>query len=466
MSDTLVFVELPDGRDIHAGWIHYEVNAGQYKPSINFEYSAGFLADPNNYPLSPDLPLHAGFIAAPMTRPVFMAFADTQPDAWGRKLIQADSRRIAKEEGHRWSPPSQLDLLLHVPDRTRQGAIRFREGTDGPFLAVPRAALPTFVDLEQLVLAVKQFERGRYDEHDDGIRMLVLAGTTQGGARPKATVLSPSGKLSIAKLPHPGDGPDVLAWEAVALELAVKSGVRAPTFELRRLDEERSILITERFDRTVAGNRVGYLSAKSLMLADDNVPVDYTMLAAHLGESSSHPTDDMGELFRRVALTLLVNNVDDHMKNHGVIRDQSGWRLSPIFDVNPFPFNASADSTPVTPDDDPSNRDIRSLVDASDQFRLSPDRAVQIVREVAAATDNWAAAAKGYDIDNDSIDLFANAFNNENRERATVLREPIPEVTVDLADTEPRRRPHVVGQQFVRAHIRNGRHVPGYWRHR
>src|SRR6476469_2364895 len=127
MSDTLVFVELPDGRDVHAGWIRYEVNARQYKPSINFEYSAGFLADPNGYPLSPDLPLHAGFIAAPMSRSVFMAFADTQPDAWGRKLIQADSRRIAKEEGRRWSPPSELDLLLRVPDRTRQGAIRFRE---------------------------------------------------------------------------------------------------------------------------------------------------------------------------------------------------------------------------------------------------------------------------------------------------------------------------------------------------
>ncbi len=30
-----------------------------------------------------------------------------------------------------------------------------------------------------------------------------------------------------------------------------------------------------------------------------------------------------------------MGNRDDHLRNHGFIREPSGWRLSPAFDVNP-----------------------------------------------------------------------------------------------------------------------------------
>lgn len=466
MTETVVFVEVPDGRTVHAGWIHYEPNAGQYKPSINFEYAGDFLADPGAYPLSPDLPLHSGFIPAPMSRDVFMAFADVQPDMWGRRLMHADFRRLAREEGRRWAPPSELDMLLHVPDQTRQGALRFRETAAGPFLGVSRASLPTLVDLDKLVAAADQFESGRYDADDDAIRMLIQVGTTQGGARPKATVVDSSGQLAIAKLPHPDDRWDVLAWEAVALEMAVTAGIRAPRFELRQLSERRSVLVTERFDRTGDGHRVGYLSAKALVLADYGTPVDYTILATHLGESSSRPAADTEELFRRVALTLLVNNVDDHMKNHGVTRDQSGWRLSPVFDVNPFPVDTPVDSTPVAPNDDPYDRDIRLLLDAADQFRLSPDRGAEIVQEITAAADDWAVVAKGYGVDADCVDFFATAFENPNRDRAATMTAPTPARTIDLSGTAPQQHTRRGGQEWVPPHIRNGKPVAGYWRQR
>jgi serine/threonine-protein kinase HipA len=468
MTETLVYVDLPEGRTVHAGWIHYETNAGQYKPSINFEYAATFLGDPDAYELSPDLPLRSGFLAAPLSRDVFMAFADAQPDAWGRKLLQPEFRRRARTEGRQWTPPTEMDMLLQVPDRTRQGALRFRSAADGPFLGESSATLPTLVDLDTLVAAAAGIENGTFDANDEGVRMLVQVGTTQGGARPKATVLDERGRLAIAKLPHPDDRWDVQGWEAVALELAGRSGIRVPHFTVHPLSEWRSVLVTERFDRD-GDRRIGYLSARSILLADPGAPVDYTSLAGHVGETSSRAAVDREELFRRVALTLLINNVDDHMKNHGVIRESSGWRLSPVFDLNPFPRRGQVDSTPVTPEDDPYDRDIRLLVASADQYRLTAGRAVEIIREVAAETAKWPTIAGKYVGDKESFDTFAEAFDGKNRMRAAELTAAAPPLVIDVADVaddDGHGAEISTGKFWVRAHIRNGRQVEGYWRER
>ena len=44
------------------------------------------------------------------------------------------------------------------------------------------------------------------------------------------------------------------------------------------------------------------------------------------------------ELWRRIAFSLLITNVDDHLRNHGLFHeDREFWRLSPAFDINPSP---------------------------------------------------------------------------------------------------------------------------------
>jgi serine/threonine-protein kinase HipA len=40
-----------------------------------------------------------------------------------------------------------------------------------------------------------------------------------------------------------------------------------------------------------------------------------------------------------------MNNTDDHLRNHGLLRSGSGWCLSPVFDINP---NPDATATRVT----------------------------------------------------------------------------------------------------------------------
>jgi len=43
------------------------------------------------------------------------------------------------------------------------------------------------------------------------------------------------------------------------------------------------------------------------------------------------------ELWGRMAFSRLVGNTDDHLRNHGFLLTKDGWRLSPMFDVNPNP---------------------------------------------------------------------------------------------------------------------------------
>jgi serine/threonine-protein kinase HipA len=51
----------------------------------------------------------------------------------------------------------------------------------------------------------------------------------------------------------------VTAWEAVAIELAHRAGIRVPTAKLHQIDG-KSVLVVERFDRD-ASRRIGYVSA-------------------------------------------------------------------------------------------------------------------------------------------------------------------------------------------------------------
>jgi serine/threonine-protein kinase HipA len=91
-----------------------------------------------------------------------------------------------------------------------------------------------------------------------------------------------------------------------------------------------------------------------------------------------------------------VNNTDDHLRNHGLIRDGSGWRLSPVFDVNPNPEIASVRETSVFGETQREAALLASIENA-ETFGLSHDLAAAIMKEVTSATSAWrkyATAAK------------------------------------------------------------------------
>ena len=76
----------------------------------------------------------------------------------------------------------------------------------------------------------------------------------------------------------------------------------------------------------------------TLVAGRDGVPGDYLEVAETLTEFGSRTSEDLQQLWRRIAFSIAIHNTDDHLRNHGFLRDgRAGWRLSPVFDINPNP---------------------------------------------------------------------------------------------------------------------------------
>ncbi|MEV0894273.1 type II toxin-antitoxin system HipA family toxin [Promicromonospora sp. MEB111] len=391
------------------------LNRGGALVGCTFRYDAAYLRDQRAYALCPELPLTPGNIPSGSDRPLFGVLADCQPDQWGRTLLFNAERRAARAEGRGFMTLTEVDFLLGVQDETRLGALRFSLDDGKTFMGPPRAEVPDLVDLPSLTDAADAVAQHRETDHD--VRLLVAAGTSMGGARPKVTVKDAEGDLWMAKLPETGDRWDVQAWEYLTLRLASDAGIEVPVARLHRIGPSRSILLTRRFDRRPDRGRIGFLSADSLTQKAFFEVIDYRTLAETLADHSGRPATDGHDLFRRVAFTLLVRNVDDHMKNHGFLRRADGWSLSPLFDVNPNPF-AVVESTPLRPGSTRIDRDVRVLLATADSYGLRQDDARRVLAEVAAATSGWSRIARDMSLPPEEIALMAEAFENPNRDEA------------------------------------------------
>jgi serine/threonine-protein kinase HipA len=417
VTTAQVFCELPDGRTLKVGEVTFAANAGGYLTATTFVHASQWLEEPSSYDLSAELPRSRGPLTYTGERLVPGPLADTGPDQWGRNLLFTAERKAAKKQGRQLRTLHEGHFLLLARDLTRQGALRFSMDGGDTFVADALDGVPTLIELDRLVDAAERQVGGVGTDAD--LDLLMRAGSSAGGARPKATVRLADGRLALAKFPSPADLWDVQAWEATALELARRAKVETPPFRLHRLDKGRSVLLVERFDRTPTGRR-GYLSAHSLLEQTTATRVTYLELVDALADVSANPQVDRTEMFRRIALSLMVHNVDDHMKNHGLLRTERGWRLSPVFDVNPFPAGQSVEPTSISGEPG-SLRDVLELLGVANHFGLDQDSAAQIVTDVEVATRDWAQVAAQNGIEEPEEAALATAFDTEARHQALRL---------------------------------------------
>ena len=131
--------------------------------STSFIYDDQYLANPGAYQLDPALPLVAGTLQTPVGRALFGGFADSLPDRWGRTLIQRAERARAQAAATAPRSMSEIDLLLGVRDDLREGALRFRRGGQGSFLAAEASGIPVLTDLPALLDIAARAERDAAD---------------------------------------------------------------------------------------------------------------------------------------------------------------------------------------------------------------------------------------------------------------------------------------------------------------
>lgn len=440
--------------DRQAGSFVEEVRPNFQKSSMTFTYLDSWLADPRSFAVSPDLPLQRGPHTPAVHRTTFRSFDDAAPDRWGRRLMDTRFRQEAKEGNERYRPASEIEMLLAVDDNTRQGALRFRR--DGAFISAggPRAGVQ---ELKKLVAAADRFRED--GSVDDDVRELIGVGSSPGGAQPKAWIHAPDGTMMLAKFPQTSDLYDVSAWELTAARLQADAGIRVMPSKRIDLGPDSSVFLTQRFDRD-GSRRIPYMSFRTAFDTREERP-DYATLAREVAAISTAPDDDAAELFSRAAMLAMINNIDDHMRNHGLLHVGNGWRLSPSFDVNPSRDGAS--DTPLTPEDDPFDRDVRLLLECAGDFRLTRDQALDRLRTVEASVSGWRETAIASGVDPDALNHMSRAFENDNRDRVQSMRES-PVLIYDLGPGPANQQK--TGDIWVHPHTRRGQPVEGHFRRR
>jgi len=361
-------IRVKDPDPIHGGL----VGAFRYDPG----YLAGegsFSLDPLHLPLSPEV-----FEVHRLRAGVHGVFEDALPDEWGRALLVRRHNLTTAD--------SRVPGLLRILGGEALGALAFGERNRPPRRVDPSAA---FRDLESLVQAAERYEQSGALPSDPLIRPLLQAGSSPGGARPKALVRDDA-VLYLAKFPSAKDpaGVDMVRVEAASLALAQQAGIEIPESRVV-LCGSRPVLLSRRFDVSAQGGRHHQISLQSLLGADGYYHESYARVADVVRQVSGAADADLAALYRRIVFHALLGHTDDHLKNILMRHDGRIYRLAPAFDLAPDVFQRgehvlSFGASGVQPSQ-------ASLVALGPVCGLSPDQAAAIRAHVASAMQDWDA---------------------------------------------------------------------------
>jgi serine/threonine-protein kinase HipA len=306
-----------------------------------------------------------------------------------------------------------------VDDEARQGALRFAAREGGPFLAERGPVkIPSLVELPRLLSAAERV-MGDTDSDED-LRLLLAPGSSLGGARPKASVRDRDGHLAIAKFPSRGDDVNTVLWEAVALTLAAKAGIRVPAWRLE-IAAGKPVLLLRRFDRQ-GGMRLPFLSAMSMLDASDNEARSYLEFVDVLRQHGAAPKEDMHALWRRIVFSILISNTDDHLRNHGFLwTGVAGWRVSPAYDLNPVPTDIKPRVLSTAIDLDNSTASLQLALEVAPYFELGDGEAREIAGQAGKAVAAWRKLAAKLGLAPAAIGRMASAFEHEDLHAALAL---------------------------------------------
>ena len=274
----------------------------------------------NGFALSDDLPLSKALFLPKELDAAAGAVNDARPDRWGERVI----RHIFK--------PVRLSLLeyLYFAGHDRFGALGVSLH-ESHYNALPANAIATFENLPQMQQAIQQVLAG--EKLSEAHIRLLKPGPSFGGAHPKS-LIEMDGKQWVVKFAETSEW-DTPLIEHASMTLAAKAGIDVAHTRALALPQGHAVAV-ERFDR-LENTRLHVLSAHTLLRAAGE-PMGYPELSQLLRRYAqpSLIKQQQAQLFKRMVFNILIDNTDDHEKNHALIRtDQGNYRLSPAFDVLP-----------------------------------------------------------------------------------------------------------------------------------
>jgi serine/threonine-protein kinase HipA len=388
-----------------------------------FSYAKEWLKSSERFEISPDLPLREDFFTRrspnDVDSPFPFAFADTAPDAWGRRVIQRAHVKLRAADSM-LPPLTAFDYLTCVDDFSRIGALRLIDAK-GQFLGSgARYRTPQLIDLTKIAAIIRKVEKGTEDAAD--LEYLQGKATSLGGLRPKCSILDERGLLAIGKFPSMNDERSIVRAEVLALRLVARAGCAAAAARVVVIDDVE-VAVIQRFDRVGDRARIPYLSGASVLQARRDEDRAYTELADALRRIGAAPSDDVRELWRRMVINLLITNVDDHLWNIGFLYAGDGkWRLAPAFDVNPFPDKDRESKTWLSEASGPITS-LDQLLSEAAYFGFTRGEAEAAARGIALRLAQWREIGASADIglSNKELDELAPAFEHKESAAARAL---------------------------------------------
>lgn len=381
------------------------------RKAFSFSYNTDWLNSREQLLLDPDIAWYSGQQYA-NGKENFGVFLDSMPDTWGRTLMKRHAAIYAREADKPVPVLYDIDFLLGVHDLCRMGALRFKRKPDGEFLDNdPVSPTPPWASVRELQHSAGLVESDAdTDEIRKWLAILMAPGSSLGGARPKANILDLDNQPWIAKFPSNNDTVNKGAWEYLAYQLAINAGIEMAESRLEHIAGKYDTFFTKRFDRDKQ-ERIHFASAMTMTgrseeLIRDETP-SYLDIVEFIQFSGTHVDEDLKQLWRRIVFNILISNTDDHLRNHGFILTDEGWRLSPAYDVNP---SIDKNGLALNIDMDNNVLDIELAKSVGPFFRLGENEMNNILDEVKSSVSYWQRIANQIGIPRSEQIIMAAAF--------------------------------------------------------
>jgi serine/threonine-protein kinase HipA len=389
---------------------------------LSFSYDPSWVA--NGYPLSGDMPLQDKSLILPKHQDIGLgAINDAMPDRWGEKAIRYLDRP------KRVTP---LDLLYFAGDR-RFGSLGFSISSDH-YKPHDSGPLPELDSIEALMDLIQRIDHNEPLTKQE--KMIASSTRTMGGAHPKALV-NVAGKECIAKFPR-GSNVDIALIEHASMVLAAGAGITVcPTHPVRATSGH--VVVIERFDRH-NGQRLHCLSSKTILLcgADPAIPpigeLSYPAMADFIRQAADprQQSEIRKEIFRRMVFNILIENTDDHEKNHAFIFNGHNWSLAPAYDVLPLMSNAGFQEMIVG--DDGAEGSLANALSQCERFDLDHDEAIEEWFVVADRVSQWKTVFADVGVTASDIEYLSDFIDSPDR---VEMRSP---GIIDSLPTQHKRR--------------------------
>ena len=379
--------------------------------AVSLRYRAGWLQ--SGFALSEDLPLTSDLFVPREKDCAAGAVDDARPDRWGERLIRKFEATPRL---------SILEFLLFAGD-DRYGALGVSQGAKEyePWSHGPMPKLDSLAEMAEVVRKVLANEAVPEPQ-----RRLVRPGASLGGARPKS-LLEIDGEPWLVKFSE-GEEIDTPLIEHATMELARGCGIEVATTQALPVGSEHAVAV-RRFDR--AGQaRLHAVSAHVALSAAGEEP-GYPQLAQLLRRvaPAAEIRSQQEQLFRRMVFNILMDNTDDHEKNHALLRQANGqYLLSPAFDMVPSAHGLGYQSMGVG--DQAAQSTLVNALSQARQFGLKPDAARDIVKQIGTKVAGWKEHFKAKGVAAKDIALLAQYIDGDKlrhqRDEFAMVTSPRP----------------------------------------